>query len=66
MMAHACNPSTQETEAGGSSVEGQPGQHKETPSQKEKKKEMYLELPKLFSRILRKDKVNVDQNSQNK
>jgi hypothetical protein len=31
---YACNPSTQEIEAGGSQVQGQPGLHHKTLSQK--------------------------------
>jgi hypothetical protein len=34
VVVHICNPSTQEAEAGGSSVPGQPGTHRETLSQK--------------------------------
>jgi hypothetical protein len=30
MTAHACHPTTQETEAGGSQVQGLPGLHSET------------------------------------
>jgi hypothetical protein len=41
VMMHAYNPSTQETEAGGLRIQGQPGLHNKTlsknpPSQKEK------------------------------
>jgi hypothetical protein len=40
MMEHTCNSSIQETEAGGSPVEGQPGLHSKTLSPKEKEKEI--------------------------
>jgi hypothetical protein len=36
--AHACHPSTQEAEAGGSRVQGQPGLHSETLSPRPQKK----------------------------
>jgi hypothetical protein len=49
MVAHVCNPNTQETEAEESHIQGQPGPHRvpgqlhsETLSQKEKKKEKRL------------------------
>jgi hypothetical protein len=38
VMAHSCNPSTQEAEARGSQVGDQPGLHSETLSQKKKKR----------------------------
>jgi hypothetical protein len=37
-MAYACNPSTWESEAGGSQVGGKPRLHSKTFSQKKKKK----------------------------
>jgi hypothetical protein len=37
MVVHACNPSTQETEAEGLEMQGQPRLHSETLSQKKKK-----------------------------
>jgi hypothetical protein len=37
MVTHTCSPSTQEAETGGQSVQGHPGLHSKTPSQKEKK-----------------------------
>jgi hypothetical protein len=37
MVMHICNPSTWETETGGSRVRAQPGIHRETLSQKKKK-----------------------------
>jgi hypothetical protein len=36
MMTFACNPSTQEAEAGGWQVQGQPGLHSETSSKTQK------------------------------
>jgi hypothetical protein len=33
VVVHACNPSTQEVEAGGSGVQSQPGPHSKTLSQ---------------------------------
>jgi hypothetical protein len=36
VVVHSCNLSTQEAEAGGSLVQGQPGLHSETLSLKEK------------------------------
>jgi hypothetical protein len=36
MVVHICNPSTQETEAGGVKVQGQSGLHSETFSKKRK------------------------------
>jgi hypothetical protein len=38
VVAYPYNPSTQEAEAGGSQLEGQPGLHSETLSQKTNKK----------------------------
>jgi hypothetical protein len=38
MMAHTCNPSIGEMEAGGCRVQSQPGLHSKTLFQKEKKK----------------------------
>jgi hypothetical protein len=37
-VTHACNPSTQEAEAGGLRVQYQPGPHRENSSQKTKEK----------------------------
>jgi hypothetical protein len=37
VVAHGCNPSTREGEAGGSRFQNQPGLHKKTLSQKKKK-----------------------------
>jgi hypothetical protein len=36
MVAHACNPTSPETDAGRFRVQGQPGLHKKTLSQKKK------------------------------
>jgi hypothetical protein len=47
-MLHACNPSTQEAEARGSTVQGQPGLHSETLPQK-KLKQCCLEKNKRMS-----------------
>jgi hypothetical protein len=38
MVAHGCNTSTQEAEAGESRVQGHPGLYSKTLSQKKKKK----------------------------
>jgi hypothetical protein len=38
MVGHACNPSPQEADTGGSQVWGQPGLHSETLSQKQKQR----------------------------
>jgi hypothetical protein len=40
VVAHTCNPSTQEAEAGGSWVPGQSGLHNKTLCQKKKKSEL--------------------------
>jgi hypothetical protein len=44
MVVHACNPSTEEVEAGGSQVYSQPGLHGETPSQNKKQNKTKGEL----------------------
>jgi hypothetical protein len=49
MMVHAYNPSTRETEAGGSPVPVQPGSQSETISQKKKKSKILKHRhPKLY------------------
>jgi hypothetical protein len=48
-MVHACNPSTQEVEAGGLRVQGQPELHSETLSQKQNKtKSCLFEGPEYY------------------
>jgi hypothetical protein len=51
VMVHACNPSTQEVEAGGSPVLGQAGLDSKTLSLKEKKKKATKALPSAESNI---------------
>jgi hypothetical protein len=42
VVVHVCNPSTWETDAGGSKVQSQAILHRKTLSQKKKKKKIYI------------------------
>jgi hypothetical protein len=51
VVAHTCNHSAQEAEARGSKVQGHPGLHNETLSQKKKKKKKKKKNPQILKQL---------------
>jgi hypothetical protein len=57
VVIHAYNPSTQEVDAGGSRVRGQPGLHEETLCQKKSKNNQTNKTPNKFSKPSGKGRI---------